>query len=80
MCEELVKTQENMKNGTGIGNTSANVYFNMMDRHECNINFECMHISRRNVKYLNERYWYQCIMGCEDLVPIIYNVVFLRKK
>ena len=43
-----------MKNGTEIGNTSDGVYFNVMDRHECYINFECMRISHRNVKYLNE--------------------------
>ena len=44
----------NMKNGTGIGNTSDGVYFNVVDRHECNINFGCMHISHRSMKYLNE--------------------------
>ena len=61
-----------MKNGTGMGNTSDSVYLNVMDRHECNINFECMHISYRNMKYLTEIcHCYQCIMGCEDLVPII---------
>ena len=43
-----------MKNGTGMGNTSDGVYLNVMDRHECHINFECMHISYRNVKYLTE--------------------------
>ena len=72
-----------------MGNTSDGVYLNVMDRHECNINFECMHISYRNVKYLTEIcHCYQCIMGCEALVPMIYNVVFffffffffLRKK
>ena len=69
-----------MKNGTGMGNISDGVYLNVMDRHECNINFECIHISCRNVKYLTEIWHcYQCIMVCEAFVPMIYNVGFLKK-